>query len=392
MEQDSLSISWKNLPWNKFQKKVFHLQCKIYEAKQNNNYKSIRRLQKLLIKSKSVHYLAVKKTTDSYLVRNLFLSDEEKMKFANEVNSRLNTWKYVAIKLSNYRKISSHDFNLFIKNEIIQSIWKLALEPLYLSNCFLQKKEVDYFKWSKSVLTEKLLKIKIFPSFSRVNHNFLMTKLILPSKYKKGIFTALKRGLLKRSGYLKENNQFNLVNFLISILINGVRENCQILNNLGYKVILNYPFFVDDLTICYLLKEKQSLSTLILKLHSFLKIIGLTLDLNHISLSNLQDGFDLKFYLRRKKNKKLLIYPNSLDWNLYKKNWNLILKRTNSNLGLKIKRLRHLHTRWTAFNFICSRSIIRTKTHFMKTYLIDYIRNLNLKNKRVLLQNMNFNC
>ena len=160
MEQDSLSISWKNLPWNKFQKKVFHLQCKIYEAKQNNNYKSIRRLQKLLIKSKSVHYLAVKKTTDSYLVRNLFLSDEEKMKFANEVNSRLNTWKYVAIKLSNYRKISSHDFNLFIKNEIIQSIWKLALEPLYLSNCFLQKKEVDYFKWSKSVLTEKLLKIK----------------------------------------------------------------------------------------------------------------------------------------------------------------------------------------------------------------------------------------
>ena len=128
MEQDSLSISWKNLPWNKFKKKVFHLQCKIYEAKQNNNYKSIRRLQKLLLKSKSVHYLAVKKTTDSYAIKNLFLSDEEKMKFASEISTRLNTWKYISIKLSNYHKRNNHNFNLFIKNEIIQSIWKLVLE------------------------------------------------------------------------------------------------------------------------------------------------------------------------------------------------------------------------------------------------------------------------
>jgi hypothetical protein len=390
MEQDSLSISWKNLPWNKFKKKVFHLQCKIYEAKQNNNYKSIRRLQKLLIKSKSVHYLAVKKATDLYALKNLVLSDEEKMKFANEISSRLNTWKYVSIKLSNYFKTSNHDFNLFIKNEIIQSIWKLALEPLYFPNSFLQKKELDYFKWSKAILTKKLLKIKISSSFNGISHNLLMAKLILPSKYKKRIFSALKRGLLKPSGYTEVNNQFNLANLLTSILMSEIREKYQILNDIGSKIILNNPFFGDNLIICYLLKEKENLSNLILKLHVFLRTIGLTLDLNHVSVSNIQDGFGLKWYLRRKKNKKFFIYPSSLDWNLHKKKSNVLLKKTNDNLVLKIKKLKYLHSKWSTFNVICSRSILRTKIHFMKTYLIGYIRNLNLKNKKSILQNFNY--
>ena len=392
MEQDNLSISWKNLPWNKFQKKIFHLQRKIYEAKQQNNYKSIQRLQKLLIRSKSAHYLAVKKTTDSYIVKNLLLSDEEKMRFADEISSRLNTWKYVSIKLSTCSKASNHHFNLFIKNEIIQSIWKLALEPLYFPNSFLQKKELDYFKWSKAILTKKLLKIKILPSFNRVTHTFLMTKLILPSKYKKGIFSALKRGLLRHSGYFEEDNRSNLANFLISILVNGIREKYQILNNARYTLILNNPFFGDNLTICYLLREKENLSNLTLKLHTFLRTIGLTLDLNDISVSDIQDGFGDKWYLRRKKNKKFLIYPNSLDWNLYKKKWKVLLKRTNNNLGLKIKKLKYLQFKWSIFNSICSRSIIRTKIHFMKAYLMDYIRNLSLKNKKIILQNLNFNC
>jgi len=52
MEEDIISISWKDLPWQKFQKKSFRLQCEIYKAKQNNKPRLVRRLQKLLIKSK----------------------------------------------------------------------------------------------------------------------------------------------------------------------------------------------------------------------------------------------------------------------------------------------------------------------------------------------------
>ena len=127
-----------------------------------------------------------------------------------------------------------------------------------------------------------------------------------------------------------------------------------------------------------------------LKLHVFLRTIGLTLDLNHVSVSNIQDGFGLKWYLRRKKNKKIFIYPSSLDWNLHKKKSNVLLKKTNDNLVLKIKKLKYLHSKWSTFNVICSRSILRTKIHFMKTYLIGYIRNLNLKNKKSILQNFNY--
>jgi hypothetical protein len=67
MEQDIISISWKDLPWQKFQKKSFRLQCKIYNAKQNNKPRLVRRLQTLLIKSKSIHYLAVRRISEDFI-------------------------------------------------------------------------------------------------------------------------------------------------------------------------------------------------------------------------------------------------------------------------------------------------------------------------------------
>jgi len=47
MEQDNLCISWNSLPWKKFHRKSSSLQRKIYEAKQNENKKTIKRLRKI---------------------------------------------------------------------------------------------------------------------------------------------------------------------------------------------------------------------------------------------------------------------------------------------------------------------------------------------------------
>ena len=69
MEQDINGISWKHLPWKKFQQKSFRLQRKIYEARCSGNSKVLLRFQKLLINSESIYYLAVRKVTEDYLDR-----------------------------------------------------------------------------------------------------------------------------------------------------------------------------------------------------------------------------------------------------------------------------------------------------------------------------------
>ena len=84
MEQDNISISWKDLPWKKFARKTFRLQCKIYAAKQNNDNKEIKRFQKLLLQSNSLHYLAVRKVISLSKFSSTF-SEEEKIKIVNRL-------------------------------------------------------------------------------------------------------------------------------------------------------------------------------------------------------------------------------------------------------------------------------------------------------------------
>lgn len=54
---------WKDLPWREYQRKVFKLQKRIYQAARCGDVKAVHRLQRLLIKSWSAKCLAVRRVT-----------------------------------------------------------------------------------------------------------------------------------------------------------------------------------------------------------------------------------------------------------------------------------------------------------------------------------------
>jgi RNA-directed DNA polymerase len=54
---------WKDLPWRKFEREVFKLQKRIYQASHRGNIKSVHKLQRLLINSWSAKCLAVRRVT-----------------------------------------------------------------------------------------------------------------------------------------------------------------------------------------------------------------------------------------------------------------------------------------------------------------------------------------
>ena len=57
------SVIWKNLPWKKFQKKLFRLQQHVYKAIQVGNKRKATSLQRLILKSTAARAMAVRQVT-----------------------------------------------------------------------------------------------------------------------------------------------------------------------------------------------------------------------------------------------------------------------------------------------------------------------------------------
>ena len=57
------TVEWKNLNWRKLERVVFKLQKRIYKASSRGDVKTVRRLQKTLIKSWAAKALAVRKVS-----------------------------------------------------------------------------------------------------------------------------------------------------------------------------------------------------------------------------------------------------------------------------------------------------------------------------------------
>jgi RNA-directed DNA polymerase len=56
-------VNWKDINWKKFQRHVYRLQKRIFKASQRGDVGTMRRLQKLLMKSFAAKCLAVRRVT-----------------------------------------------------------------------------------------------------------------------------------------------------------------------------------------------------------------------------------------------------------------------------------------------------------------------------------------
>ena len=57
------SESWKALPWKKFRRNLFRLQKRVYKAVQVGDKRKARLLQKLILKSTSARFLAIRQVS-----------------------------------------------------------------------------------------------------------------------------------------------------------------------------------------------------------------------------------------------------------------------------------------------------------------------------------------
>ena len=379
MEQDNISISWKDLPWHKFQKKSFRLQCKIYKAKQCNNPRLVRRLQKLLIKSKSLHYLAVRNITESVTDKGLFLSEDKKFFLVEQsyykIRGLVDTPLHLFSKSKNYRGCFTTSF---LRNKVLEYLWKFIIEPTCVGNFInlhrkrssnLNKKFVQEFISLIRSKDQTILKLSINPCWNIIDSNLLISRLWLPSKYKLEIYRAIKKCAVELTTGKKT---------LMSLLHNNLLDGLEDLNNNHIKryksghYLHKFGLRLDN-EVFYFLRKDQNGIYLGSMIRDFLKVRGLSIKSNTISIEKLQSGFTFsRWYLSSNVDTKISIFPESTYWNKYKKHIIYTLKKEQLSARLKIKSIKSILVNWIHYNNFCSPVKLKSSFFYVKKLLAKY--------------------
>jgi group II intron reverse transcriptase/maturase len=212
--------SWIEKPWKKFEIVVFRLQKRVYKASQEGNFRKVKKLQRLLLKCRSAKFLAIrhvtqlntgKKTPGIDGIANL--NDAERIPLVKKLQGKSQNWSHREVRRILIPKKNGDKRPLgipIIADRAWEALIKLALEPAAetgfhpRSYGFRPGRSAwdaaqDIFLTTQSNqinFSGKILELDIEKCFDRIDHKYLMQTVCLPKQYKKGVWKALKAGVM----------------------------------------------------------------------------------------------------------------------------------------------------------------------------------------------------
>nr|YP_009296811.1 maturase [Bangiopsis subsimplex]AOM66154.1 maturase [Bangiopsis subsimplex] len=399
------NVLWKDLPWETFQRTVSNLQRRIYEAKLQNNYQNIIKLQKLLINSKSAKFLAVYhlskyKLQNTVLVQRnnpFLLSDEQKFEVVNQLNE-IENWKHHKI-YKHFNINSTHSrypfIFLSIKDQAAHLLIKYALEPCceaYFSpysygfrpsvNIYeIQRDILYYFTGLSKRNGAQILIVNFEQCLNDVDHNKLLSSVILPTNIKNIIWKALKAGLdLTPPLYLEETRHGKILTpLLTNILLHGVE-------NLSSESIryLN--------TIIFFLKNTENPYNILQKVYDLLKEKRLDPNKAKIKITSPQEGFDfLYWHFKKTSQDKVFSIPNKNSLKKIKKQIKVTLRDTRYSMEERLEKIKFYYSQWWKYHKFCNMNLIKSSLWGMRKSTYKYIRKatkINIETAGIYVRNI----
>jgi RNA-directed DNA polymerase len=216
---NKLDDIWKNLPWKKFRKVVFRLQCRIFTAQRNDNRALVIKLQKLLLSSKAAKWLAIRQVTQlntgkktSGIDGKTALTVRERVTLFETLNKHWKNWIHKPLKRVFIPKADGSRRGLgipTIADRAYQGLLKLALEPygeaIFNANSYgfrpgrsthdvQQSMFINLSSQAKGI-SKRILELDIEKCFDRIDHTALMQQVVLPSSARNGLYRAIKAGV-----------------------------------------------------------------------------------------------------------------------------------------------------------------------------------------------------
>ena len=396
---DTKYSSWSNINWIKMNRVIKNIQYRIFIAKKHSNFRKLKKLQNLLLLSKSNKLIAIKTICQLNLNKNIlgfdkniYLTKQEIIILTKKLYEiSLNNWKPTLKNIIDINKINNKLCYISIYkliDLILQVIVKNALEPewnkIFKFDNFVIKNQskyntIDYIQTfcnSKSFSKYWVINCNIKNSFDIISYKLLINKLShFPAK--KIILKWLKIGYINKNIF--KNSFFNIYqkniinNLLINITIYSIRNLIEIKKTRYNEIkrdlaLINY---LDNFII--FCNTKRKAIEICNKIKFFLRFNDLFLYYNKINIINIKKGFDflgfnLKLYKFKQTNKFFIkpslqsqikfqkklkkIWNQCLGLSIYKvlKKINIILKKWYNNF--KIAYLNNIFIKIDYYNWI----------------------------------------
>lgn len=363
MNQLLIRYKWNEISWRKFERIAFKLQKRIYRASQDGDNKNMRRLQKLLLRSKSAKFLSVRKVTQDNRgkktagidgIKNL--NQNQRLELVEELNLHEKSKPVRRVMIPKPGNSEKRPLGIpIIKDRVKQALIKMVIEPEWEAK-FEQnsygfrpgRSAHDVYGAIFGALKRKtayVLDADISGCFDNIDHKALLEKLNTTPTITRNIRSWLEAGIMENNIFYKTDKgtpQGGVISpLLANVALHGLEyETKQALSGELFQymkekfgkasIMLSQQMmsiirYADDFVIIHENKEivlkaklfvEKWLSTIGLKLKESKTRISHTLE----TIEGMKPGFDFLGYTIRqfsvscnRQGYKLLIKPSRLS-------------------------------------------------------------------------------
>jgi len=364
------SESWRALPWKKFRRNLFRLQKRVYKAVQVGDKRKARLLQKLILKSTSARFLAIRQVSQLNAGKKTAgidgkksLSFEERFNLEDLLKMNSGNWKHQGLREIPIPKKDGTTRILkipTIADRAWQCLAKYALESAHEATFHARSygfrtgrsahdaQKYIFLNLSSKAngINKRVIELDIEKCFDRINHSAIMDELIAPKGLKLGIFRCLKTGVNPEFPEQGTPQGGVVSPLLANIALNGIESIHR------YKTYEPSIRYADDMVI--ILRPEDDATEILERISEFLRKRGMNVSQKKTKITAATDGFDfLGWHFKVQKNGKFRSTPSVDNFKAFRKKVKHIVNNSNYGATTKAEKLAPIVRGWRNYHKFC---------------------------------------